>query len=216
MTDAFKLAREQIQEIANASDGTVQIHGETTQPSGWGQFEISIRFDGLERVENGLRVRAREPFRVIVPPVFPFGSPVVATPHVRFSGFRHVQWRRHPCLYDSSSDWRPEEGMYGFIRRLDAWIRDAAMNNLDPNDAPLHPPVAYHTVNRLVVPRADTPLGCRLAMVWIGRTPRTEPPHGDHWLEGTRAGTPGALRADDSAAYRPSLRIPRNCQSPVE
>ena len=48
--------------------------------------------------------------------------------------------------------------MHGFIKRLDAWIRDAALNNLDPNDAPLHPPVAYPTVDRLIVPIADTPL----------------------------------------------------------
>ena len=178
MTDAFKLAGEQIKEIADASDGAVQIHGEITRPSGRRQFEISIRFDGLERVDEGLRVRAREPFRVIVPPTFPFCHPFVETPHVRFSGFRHVQWRRYPCLYMSSSDWRPEEGMYGFIRRLDAWIRDAAMNNLDPNDAPLHPPVAYPTVNHLFVPRADTPLV--VGSPWFGlaelreRNQRTE------------------------------------------
>ena len=48
--------------------------------------------------------------------------------------------------------------MYGFISRLDAWIRDAALDNLDPHDAPLHPPVAYPTVNALFVPRADTPV----------------------------------------------------------
>ena len=178
MTDAFKLAGEQIREIADASEGAVQILGEITRPSGHRQFEISIRFDGLERVHEGLRVRAREPFRVIVPPTFPFGYPFVETPHVRFSGFRHVQWRRYPCLYRSSSDWSPEEGMYGFIRRLDAWIRDAAMNNLDPNDAPLHPPVAYRTVNRLFVPRADTPLV--VGSPWFGlaelreRNQRTE------------------------------------------
>ncbi len=178
MTDAFKLAGEQIKEIADASDGAVQIHDETTGSNGYGQFEISICFDGLERVEDGLRVRAREPFRVIVPPTFPFGRPFVETPHVRFSGFRHVQWRRYPCLYQISSDWRPEEGMYGFIRRLDAWIRDAAINHLDPNDAPLHPPVAYPTVNRLFVPRADTPLV--VGSPWFGwaelreRNQRTE------------------------------------------
>ncbi len=47
--------------------------------------------------------------------------------------------------------------MYGFIRRLDSWIRDAARNNLDPHDEPLHPPVAYPATYRLIVPRADTP-----------------------------------------------------------
>ena len=56
--------------------------------------------------------------------------------------------------------------MYGFIVRLDGWVRDAALNNLDPDDAPLHPPVAYPTVERLVVPRADTP---RVEQsTWIG------------------------------------------------
>ena len=158
MSNAFELASEQFEEIADSSDGTVQIHDEAMGSNGYKLFDISIRFDGLARVEGGLPVRAREQFLVLVPHTFPFDRPFVATPHVRFSGFRHVQWRRHPCLYANSVDWRPEDGIYGFIRRLDAWIRDAALNNLDPNDAPLHPPVAYPTVNRLIVPRADTPL----------------------------------------------------------
>ena len=158
MIDAFRPASEQIREIADASDGTIQIHDETTRPSGYRQFEISIRFESLERVEDGLRVRARELFYVIVPPTFPFNYPTVKTPHVRFSGFRHVQWRQYPCLYQSSKDWYPGDGMYGFIRKLDSWIRNAALNNLDPDDAPLHPPVVYPTVNRLFVPKANTPL----------------------------------------------------------
>ena len=158
MTEALSLAGEQIAEIADASDGTVQVHDEPQQAGIYHRFEISIRFDGLGRVEGGLRVRARESFWVLVPPTFPFDHPLVVTPHVRFAGFDHVQWRRQLCLYGSSADWRPENGMYGFIRRLDSWMRDAAVNNLDPDDAPLHPPVAYPTVNRLFVPTADTPL----------------------------------------------------------
>ena len=158
MIDPFELAREQMREIADESDGVVQIHGETKLTDIYHQFEISVRFDGLQSTEDGLHVRARETFWVIIRPTFPFDCPSVVTPHSRFSGFRHVQWRRYPCLYASSRDWHPEEGLYGFIRRLDAWIRDAAMNNLDPNDAPLHPPLVYPTVNRLFVPKADTPL----------------------------------------------------------
>ena len=158
MADAFQLAGDQLREIADASDGTVQVSEGTQLVGTYRQFEISIRFDGLERAEDGLPVRAREAFRVLVPPTFPFEHPVVVTPHVRFSGFNHVQWRGHLCLYRSAADWRPENGMYGFVKRLDSWMRDAAVNNLDPEDAPLHPPVAYATVNRLFVPRADTPL----------------------------------------------------------
>ena len=166
MIDGFKLAGEQIREIEDASDGTVQFHKEAKREGDYHQFEISIRFDGLERCEDGLRVRAREFFRIIVPPTFPFDHPLVETPHVRFSGFDHVQWRRRLCLYMSSADWSPENGMYGFIKRLDAWIRDAAVNNLDPNDAPLHPPVAYQTVKRLFVPKADTPVV--IGSPWFG------------------------------------------------
>ena len=125
--------------------------------SGGYQFEIGILFDGSERAEGGLRVRAREPFLLVVPPTFPYEHPRVHTPHRRFAGFPHVQWGDYLCLYQSSADWQPQDGMYGLVERLDKWIRDAAFNRLDPDDAPLHPPVAYPTVNRLVVPRADTP-----------------------------------------------------------
>ena len=48
--------------------------------------------------------------------------------------------------------------MYGFIKRLDQWIRDAALDLLDPEEAPLHPPVAYPASNRLVIPIADAPM----------------------------------------------------------
>ena len=157
MNSAFDLASQQLRDIANASDGTLQVHDEGTPQDGLQLFRASIGFDGRRCAEGGLRVRAREPFIIAVPSTFPFHRPYIATPHTRFAGFPHVQWRRHLCLYGSQNEWRPEDGMYGLIKRLDAWVRDAALNNLDPDDAPLHPPVAYATVDRLFVPRADTP-----------------------------------------------------------
>ena len=166
MLSGYELAREQLREIAEESDGTVQITEETTLPSGCPLLDISIRFDGLECVENGLPVRARERFWLIIPPTFPYEYPRVVTPHRRFAGFPHVQWTYWPCLYQSALEWKPEDGMYGYITRLDHWMRDAARNCLDPGDAPLHPPVAYSTANRLVVPRVDTPpVG---TSTWIG------------------------------------------------
>ncbi len=153
----FELASEQLREVAAASAGSVQIVGEAAQASGYCQFDVSVRFDGLERAEGGLPVRARESFQLVVPPTFPFDYPRVETSHQRFAGFPHVQWIRHPCLYRSPSEWKPDHGMYGFVERLDGWVRDAAQNNLDPDDAPLHPPVAYTSGERIVVPREDAP-----------------------------------------------------------
>ena len=166
MTDAFRLAQEQLREISEASGGTVLVDGRVEGSDGYHLFVLSIRFDGLKQTEDGLRIRARERFSVLVPQSFPFEFPSVVTPHDRFSGFHHVQWKRQLCLYRSAADWRPQAGMYGFIQRLDAWIRDAAQNKLDPDDAPLHPPVAYSSVDHLVVPRANTPIVT--GSPWIG------------------------------------------------
>ena len=166
MLKSYELAREHLREIQEASDGTVQIINETTGPSDYQRFDVSIRFDGLERVPDGLPVRARELFRLVIPPAFPYIHPRVETLHRRFAGYPHVQWSRHPCLYGNSAEWKPDDGMYGFITRLDSWVRDAALYNLDPDDAPLHPPVAYATVARLVVPRMDTPAVGN--STWIG------------------------------------------------
>ena len=177
MDRAFELAEEQLREIAAASDGTVEVQSEATWSNGY-RFQISIGFDGHERVEDGLRIRAREQFLVGVPTTFPYERPLVHTPHRRFAGFPHVQWGYSLCLYRSSADWRPQDGMYGLVERLDKWIRDAALNRLDPDDAPLHPPVAYPTEDRLVVPIADTPQVRE--SVWFGfaelrqRNDRTE------------------------------------------
>ncbi|WP_419861214.1 ThiF family adenylyltransferase [Candidatus Palauibacter sp.] len=156
MEHAYQLAERQLREVAAASDGVVEVQGGETCSSGY-QFDITVAFDGHVWVEDGLRVRARERFLLVVPPTFPYEQPHVFTPHLRFAGFPHVQWGNILCLYASPADWRPQDGMYGLIERLDKWIRDAALNRLDPADAPLHPPVADPTVDRLVIPIADTP-----------------------------------------------------------
>lgn len=165
MRRAFALAEEQLREIAAASNGTVVLQSGARWRNGY-RFQISIGFDGREQVEDGLPIRARERFLVVVLPTFPYDRPLVHTPHRRFAGFAHVQWGYSLCLYRSSADWRPQDGMYGLVERLDRWIRDAALNRLDPDDAPLHPPVAYPTVDRLVVPIADTPRVRE--SVWVG------------------------------------------------
>src|SRR6266536_5262014 len=61
------------------------------------------------------------------------------------------------CLYAApSTQWRPGDGMRGYIERLKLWLEKAALDQLDPDDQPLHPPVAYVLgAGGKVVVRAD-------------------------------------------------------------
>ncbi|MDE0402041.1 MAG: ThiF family adenylyltransferase [Gammaproteobacteria bacterium] len=151
------MAESQLREIACASHGTISIE-RIEQTLGWYWVSLSIGFAGVETAEGGLHLRAREKFVIVISRDFPFRAPSVKVPHTRFAYCSHVQWKRQLCLYGSSVEWRPQDGMFGFIRRLDAWIRDAVNNNLDSEDAPLHPPVAYSVVDDLLVPKANTPV----------------------------------------------------------
>lgn len=156
MTHGFELAESQIREIERESLGTVSLERVEEQRD-YLSVRLNIGFPSLETVHGGLEVRPREKFDVEVPRNFPFCEPTVRVPHTRFAHFAHVLCSHVLCLYVSPTDWVPHAGMFGFIRRLDAWIRDAARNNLDPEDAPLHPPVTYSIANQLVVPKANTP-----------------------------------------------------------
>ena len=159
MEQGHTLARDQLQEIADASEGSFEKRGETIDSSSaYITFEVTLPFQGIKRVPSGIPVNARERFLILVHNKFPFKKPVVYVPHRRFAGFPHVQGIRFLCLYQSLSDWKPEAGMYGFIERLDQWIHAAALDQLDPEEAPLHPPVAYTTAGRLVIPVADAPI----------------------------------------------------------
>ena len=164
MDDFFELANEQIREIAEASEGTIQVYKIIAPPIR--KIEISVRFTQLNRAKGGLQVKAREKLCITVPDTFPFQYPSVNTLHERFAGFPHVLWKKHLCLYLDSKDWCPGDGMYGFIKRLDSWIRDAASNKLDPDNAPLHPPIEYSYSDRIFVPVVDTP--CVKKIPWIG------------------------------------------------
>ena len=153
------LARDQLEEIVNASAGNVEKLGEQTTSNGkYVVFDVTLPFQGITRVPSGIPVNARERFRICVHTGFPFKKPSVRVPHLRFAGFAHVQGGQYLCLYQSASDWIPEAGMFGLIERLDRWVRDAALDRLDPDEAPLHPPVTYPTSSRLIIPVANAPV----------------------------------------------------------
>jgi integrative and conjugative element protein (TIGR02256 family) len=137
------LAVQQLLDIAELSDNTIEI-GEITEPDAIGgsmTITVSIDCRGVHHAPGGLRLRAREPLRITIPATFPLRHPVVQTPHQRWAGYPHVQWAVQPCLYAAPEvEWQPNDGMHGFIDRLTAWIDRAAAGQLDADGLPVHPP----------------------------------------------------------------------------
>ncbi len=161
MTDGQRLALEQLREVEALSEGALEILklSEGDSDSSNVTVELSVRTEGFARAPAGIPLRNRERFVVVVPPDFPFDHPALWTPHTRFAGFAHVQWKRHLCLYQApSTEWDASDGMFGFLARLDEWLHQAALDQLDPVGAPLHPPVAYTVSDRMIIPRVDTPV----------------------------------------------------------
>lgn len=133
-------------------------------PAGNGEaarVDLSLDCRGVEHRPGGLRLRERERFLILVNADFPFEYPSVLVLHKRWAGAPHVQWGISLCLYAAPAvEWQPGDGMFGFVERLWTWLNKAAAAELDPDDAPLHPPVAYTSdLDEVptIIPRADTP-----------------------------------------------------------
>jgi len=163
MTEGQKLALEQLLEIEATGSGALEIVSQylPDDKSSFLVVHISIdcRNHKNKRVPEGLPIRNRERIKIYIPQNFPFSYPSTRTFHSRFAGFPHVQWTRYLCLYQSSTEWNPADGMYGFLERLDDWLEKGAFNQLDPEGAPLHPPVTYTSSGPsiTVIPTVDTP-----------------------------------------------------------
>ncbi len=161
LTPGQQLAVDQLTEIADRSDGAVEIlHGPRRAGKG-PAVVISIALDcsGIVSGPAGLLLRARETFGFEVSPEFPFTVPQVSVSHTRWAGTPHVQWQHIICLYAAPSvEWLPADGMRGLLDRLITWLRRAAAGDLDPEGQPLHPPVAYASLAAgVAVVRPDLP-----------------------------------------------------------
>jgi len=161
LTSGQQLAVDQLTEIADRSEGAVEIlHGPRRADDGLAVvIGIAVDCAGIVRSPAGLPLRAREAFSFDVSPEFPFTVPQVSVAHTRWAGTPHVQWQHVICLYAAPSvDWLPADGMRGLLDRLITWLRRAAAGDLDPEDQPLHPPVAYASLSAgVAVVRPDLP-----------------------------------------------------------
>lgn len=157
MTEGQTSALEEIREVQAFADGALEILS-FAERNGVLVLDCSISTRSFARAPGGLRLRNRERVTISVPADFPFRPPDVDVPHRRFAGSPHVQWQHHLCLYQApNTEWDASDGMFGFLQRLEEWLRQAALNQLDPVGAPLHPPVAYTLGNRMIIPTVDAP-----------------------------------------------------------
>jgi integrative and conjugative element protein (TIGR02256 family) len=157
LTSGQQLALTQLEELVELSDGAIQLLARPDADiDGYWRPVVSLDFSGLSRTSEGIRVRARERFKLVVPTDFPFAIPHVWVPHDRWAGVPHVQWRQHLCLFGAPSiEWDPADGMNLLVDRIRLWVEAAAIGQLDPDDQPLHPPVAYRVDPGVVVVRAE-------------------------------------------------------------
>lgn len=133
----------------------------------WLFATVSIRLGLIEQRVGGLDLREREQFILWIPPDFPFDRPRLTISHDRFAGFPHVTWKRSICLYQSSVEWNPSDGLYGFFDRLRLWLSKAAINDMDSIEGPLEPP--HHNIDGAQNPfviRANAP--CPPGESWHG------------------------------------------------
>jgi predicted acylesterase/phospholipase RssA len=173
LTEGQKLALEQLLEIEATGSGALEIVGQFFPDEKTSYLIVHVSVDCKNhkriRVPEGLPIRNRERLKIYIHRNFPFSYPLVNSFHTRFAGFPHVQWTRHLCLYQASStEWNPSDGMYGFLERLDDWLEKAALDQLDPEGAPLHPPVTYTSSGPgiTVIPTVDAPK--TEGLPWLG------------------------------------------------
>jgi Prokaryotic E2 family A/ThiF family/Prokaryotic homologs of the JAB domain len=154
-------ALKQLADIVKAAVGSLEIIEivEPTDEGGAVTVSLSLDCSGYERKPGGIPLRARERLLLKIPVNFPLELPRLNFAHTRYRECSHVQWGSYVCLYQATDiEWQPEDGLFGFLQRVDDWLRSAAANELDPAGMPLHPPVTYPVSGLKVVPTQNTPV----------------------------------------------------------
>ena len=166
-----QLAVLQLTDIVANSKGALETLEAVAESKSKGYIWVRLSLETKDyRTGNGLAFRDRERVNLHLHPDFPFKKPDIYFAHTRFAGTPHVQWGNSICLYLSSeTEYDPSDGLFGFFDRVEQWMRAAGKGELDPEDAPLHPPVAYKTSSTTFVVKADTPTKIANDGIWIGR-----------------------------------------------
>ena len=162
MTEGQQLAINQLRAIQDNAKGAFEVVDTVGEPVTGGLLFVVVGIDCSEKkfLGGGVRLKRREWFTLAIPGDFPYQLPGVLTQHTRFAGMPHVQWKRWLCLYQApATEWNVNDGMFGYIDRLNIWLDHAAAGELNPSGEALHPPVAYPSSGprRLIIPKRNAP-----------------------------------------------------------
>lgn len=141
MTAGQTMALEQLREVEAAPDSPLEIISFAELRNGRLAVDISVDCSTILQNVDGMPLRSRERLKIYIPPDFPFSHPQLYSAHRRWENYPHVYWATYLCLYQApDTEWNPSDGMFGFVARIEVFLRDAALGKLDPVGAPLHPP----------------------------------------------------------------------------
>lgn len=161
MTEGQRQALRQLRAVAAVDPAALEIVRVTEPAEDRPRLlvEMSVNCAGIEHRPGGVHLNERERLRIYVDPDFPWDYPAVYTTHNRWAGTPHVQWGNYLCLYQAPAvEWQPQDGMFGFLERVELWLSRAAAGELDPIGGPLHPPAVYTSADApMLVVHADTP-----------------------------------------------------------
>jgi len=123
-------------------------------PGGWASIMIRVATSELPHLAGGLSISADfEDIRLHFHEYFPAVLPLATVDHERWVGEPHVLQGNRLCVFlDPSREWRPEQGMRGYLERLHQWLADAALGRFDAETA------LYHPVGGIVHQSKGTPL----------------------------------------------------------
>ena len=161
MSPGPSTALEQLRAIEAAPGSPLELLDFQEIEGGGLSVHVSIDCLGIVASPGGMPLRAREPFYIGVSKDFPFEAPVLLVSHKRFLGYPHVYWGSYLCLYQApETEWNTSDGMFGFMERVDLFLRSAAAGKLDPVGAPMHPPTTPASKRKdlpTVIPKVDAP-----------------------------------------------------------
>jgi integrative and conjugative element protein (TIGR02256 family) len=160
----------QMQAMASVPGSPIELLDFTEAEAGSLLLHVSVECSGIPLTPGGMPLRPRERFHILVPSDFPFQVPALVVTHNRFLGYPHVYWGYYVCLFQApETEWNSSDGMFGFMERVDLFLRDAAAGQLDPVGAPMHPPTTPSSKKKdlpTVIPTTDTPQTD--GNIWLG------------------------------------------------